>query len=127
VRKRVDELIGAELDYAVAASVGITYQGCTEYNGIGMEFPAHAFSTDWGQGGPIIEREGISVEVLHEGDGWCACIGCTPHDFLMLDQPYASNATYAEGPTPLIATMRCFVAECYGDEIEIPDSVGERK
>ncbi len=73
-----------------------------------------AYSTDWSQGGPIIEREGISV---------CYDIE------LSQDESRSHWATiYAVdsgegriyGPTPLIAAMRCYVASKLGDNIEIP-------
>lgn len=58
-------------------------------------------STDWEQGGPIIERGHFYLE--WDADGyWCAH---TP----------ASN-TY-HGPTALVASMRAFVAGKFGDEV----------
>jgi hypothetical protein len=69
--------------------------------------------TDWSQGGPIIEREGISLETMaHDeyGDGWLATL--------------VRGAVYMEfAPTPLIAAMRCYVASKMGDEIELPEEV----
>lgn len=83
-------------------------------------------STNWARAGQIIEKERISVEALREGDGWCACIGCTPHDFLLWDQKYQADAAYGEGPTPLVAAMRCFVASRNTENfIEIPDCLVE--
>jgi len=80
-------------------------------------------STAWGHGGPIIEREGIGLEQMRLGDGWHATIGCTLHDFLMWDEPYDLDAYYAEGPTPLVAAMRCFVASELGGEVDIPEEL----
>jgi hypothetical protein len=62
-------------------------------------------STDWSQGGPIIEREGITLLAL-DAD-WEAQHSGTP-------------CWAMDGPTPLIAAMRCFVASKLGDEIDIP-------
>jgi hypothetical protein len=101
---KTSELTGAALDWAVAKCGG------------GGNFPesfknAHAigrsnYSTNWAQGGPIIEREGIGM-----GFG----VGIDS------DQWEAGYATPEEtGPTPLIAAMRCYVASKLGDEIEIP-------
>lgn len=66
-------------------------------------------STDWAQGGPIIEREHIGTYhfVLPE-DGWAASV---------FDDPI-----YV-GPTPLIAAMRCYVASKLGDEVEVPEEL----
>jgi hypothetical protein len=80
-------------------------------------------STDWSQGGPIIEREKINLSVDYQDDalsldmipiGWKAnlwnnSVPGTP-GFLQ----------WAYGPTPLIAAMRCYVASKLGDNIEIP-------
>jgi len=92
-------------------------------NSVGVGNAVPGYSTDWAQGGPIIEREGISLEPLKEGDGWCACFGCTVYDFLMWDQSYNADAAYGEGPTPLIAAMRCYVASKMGDDISLPEGL----
>lgn len=63
------------------------------------------YSTDWSQGGPIIEREGIDLMKVGVKQ-WRA--DCGP-------------ARY--GPTPLIAAMRCYVASKLGDEVEIPSEL----
>jgi hypothetical protein len=65
-------------------------------------------STDWAQGGPIIERERITIEWEGDPDSWCACI--------MADQE-------VYGPTALIAAMRCYVASKMGDTIDIPEEL----
>ena len=63
-------------------------------------------STEWAQGGPIIEREKISLEWT--GENWMA--------YIKHDEEYF-------GPTPLIAAMRCYVASKLGDEIEVPEEL----
>ena len=67
-------------------------------------------STDWSQGGPIIEREidaiyrtrtsanAVTWEAMAQGDSDCT----------------------GYGPTPLIAAMRCYVSSKLGDTVEIP-------
>ena len=74
-------------------------------------------STDWAHGGPIIEREGIAVDVVLAGwtiDSWVAAL---VHE----DKEFDGVARAEEyGPTPLIAAMRCYVASKFGDEVEIP-------
>lgn len=69
-------------------------------------------STDWVQGGPIIEREEIEIRTTHTG-GWMANRARTKGDFEV-------------GPTPLIAAMRCYVASKLGDEVEVPANVKVR-
>ena len=71
-------------------------------------------SSNWAQGGPIIEREKIGFwaytldEEGNENPGWYA------ETF----EGYVAN-----GKTPLIAAMRCYVASKLGDEIELPEGV----
>lgn len=76
-------------------------------------------STDWSQGGPIIEREGITTTAAWDtrytrptvgpnGIRWTACVSnCGQH--------------MQYGPTPLIAAMRCYVSIKLGDEVDVPD------
>lgn len=72
-------------------------------------------SGNWSQGGPIIEREWLEVKPWpnesDEDTRWRA----KSYDTLM--------PTWATGPTPLIAAMRCYVASKMGDEIEIPEEL----
>jgi len=71
-------------------------------------------STDWAQGGPIIERE--SIELQPRGTVWKALIlPREPHD----------KGTAQQGATPLIAAMRAYVASKLGDEVEVPNELAE--
>ena len=67
--------------------------------------------TDWSQGGPIIEREGINLRALSgalwEAETWSAAGG----QYLL------------DGPTPLVAAMRCYVASKLGDQVEVPNEL----
>ena len=106
------ELTGAALDWAVAKCEGIELIG-GRYNRLlvdghmsrGQEMMApYKPTTNWAQGGPIIEREKITW------DGMAARI--------FVPERNCSICVY--GPTPLIAAMRCYVASKLGDEVEIP-------
>lgn len=113
---KTSDLIDAALDWAVArcenagaAMVETHSRGrvllladATEYNEPGETYSP---STNWAQGGPIIEREGITVRRYTDAL-WDASIG-------RLDY-------VADGPTPLIAAMRCYVASVMGDEVDVP-------
>jgi hypothetical protein len=72
---------------------------------IGVNF---APSEEWKQGGPIIEREVITL------------IACD-NDFEA--QSRTTPLACEEGPTPLIAAMRCYVASKLGDNVEIPEEL----
>ena len=84
---------------------------------VGAEFigeidDPHFYSTDWAQGGTIIEREKISVWA--RGGEWAA------ESFVPNHQGFEST-----GPTPLIAAMRCYVASKLGDEVELPEELNQ--
>lgn len=95
---KTSELQGAALDWAVNQ-----IEECCDDPFTPM------FSTDWSQGGPIIEREKMTVESLDTG--WLAT---------RIEHPAFSEE---QGPTPLIAAMRCYVASKLGDEVEVPDGL----
>lgn len=100
---KTSELTGAALDWAV---------GMCEWNreegDWGGTYRA-AYSTDWAQGGPIIEREGISLGAHLDGEEWLA------RDYWGMSEQSA--------PTPLIAAMRCYVASKLGEEVQIPNEL----
>lgn len=105
---KVAEASGLALDWMVANAErkniiqvvkGITY--VPEYPRIGgVQYHP---STDWAQGGPIIEREGIFSG---------------PHCDIFIAW---TGGTRWEGPTQLIAAMRCYVSSKLGDEVEVPE------
>ena len=100
---KTNELTGAARDWAVARCEG----GVGKNQLIGAWY---APSTDWSQGGEIIEREIITL-IHPRWDGWTA----HKYDDRIEDESYT-----VDGPTPLIAAMRCYVASKLGDEVEIP-------
>ena len=120
---KVQDLIGPALDWAVAKCNGreIHYyvddpfkrEPWLVFDGI-ADMPLHAYtpSTDWAQGGPIIERECIAVSCIHT-------TGYTPNTW---DAKHPQRV-YANGPTPLIAAMRCYVASKLGDEVDVPEEL----
>jgi len=66
--------------------------------------------TSWGMCGPIIERENISVAGKdHLHDCWAAM------------NQYGGNMQ--NGPTPLIASMRCYVSSKLGDKVDVPEEL----
>jgi len=117
---KTSELTGAALDWAVAKCEGAeivelkhgraTFIDPSDDGALNEMFIN--YSTDWAQGGPIIEREYISVLPWLVG-GWKA--RTTAND----------GAEYVcEGPTPLVAAMRCYVASMMGVEVEVPEELG---
>jgi hypothetical protein len=98
------ELTGAALDWAVAKAEGLTYWDddrlCFANELHGEDFEP---STNWAQGGAIIERERICL-IDQGGDYWRAMCGWKE----------------SFGDTPLIAAMRVYVAFQLGDEVDVP-------
>jgi len=72
-------------------------------------------STNWSQGGPIIERERIQVFPHNGAMEWCGVARAQREGYVAL--------LTKDGPTPLIAAMRCYVASKLGDEVEIPEEL----
>ena len=107
---KTSELTGAALDWAVAKCVGhIDDETIIRRLDPDEEGWCIAYSTDWAQGGAIIEQEGMQ---LWKGGTWCAS----------LDQSF-NPQDFQTGTTPLIAAMRCYVASKLGDEVEIPEEL----
>jgi hypothetical protein len=114
---KTSELTGTALNWAVAKAEGMhvtmTRGGwfvfdsdayrefCNDYDDDKLQ--SFRPSTNWAQGGAIIERERVCL-LDQGGDYWQALCGWTE--------------TF--GDTPLIAAMRCYVASKLGDEVEVP-------
>lgn len=126
MKVKTADLIDLSLDWAVAI---ITNPQWTDedrwYNTIGYvdygdpDDEPYSPSTDWSQGGPIIEQG--EIELLKWSlDGWAA--RDTNYQFLNTPQerPYFAEGY---GPTPLIAACRCLVASQLGEEVDIPEEL----
>jgi hypothetical protein len=132
---KTNELTGAALDWAVAK--------CEGHNVFIKHAPVQVMytperkrswyiytpSTNWSQGGPIIDREDIAISPAPDGlcsayksDGttrWLTKGGPTPTSGVEV-----FNWTFKQqGYHPLIAAMRCYVASKLGDEVEIPEEL----
>ncbi len=117
------ELRGADLDWAVAKAEGHVddvyswlYEATLEEVEDGSFHP----STDWAQGGPIIDREGIDL--------YCNVATNPSHP----DKPWRGSwrarycrmgygTEFSYGATALEAAMRCYVASKLGDDVDIPE------
>ena len=118
---KTSKLTGPALDWAVAKCKGwikgdiatpqFFKKWCKQ-----IRTPALYPSTDWSQGGPLIEREGISL-MRYE----------VPVSMFMVGYEWRAEVTHSyyphkhSGPTPLIAAMRCLVASKLGEEVDVPD------
>jgi hypothetical protein len=122
---KTSELKDHALDWAVCAARGLTCFGAPEGRSEAFEFllmhpddPDLQYSTNWAQGGPIIDREGISVNAPANGVTIYKAKDGTP----LWRANNAANVN-GRGPTPLVAAMRCYVASKLGDEVEIPEEL----
>ena len=82
--------------------------------------------TDWAQGGPIIEREGINLSVDYQDDALSedmVPIGWKGNLWNNSVPGTAGFLQWAYGPTPMIAAMRCYVASKLGDEVDVPEEL----
>ena len=104
---KVAEATELQLDWLVARIEG---DELPKDGGKGLDY-----SSDWAVGGPIIEREAHNLFKHNGGTEWC-CACNVPRD------GYTAIVT-ADGPTPLIAAMRCFVTSRLGEEVEVPDEL----
>lgn len=127
---KVSDLTGAALDYTVAVAEGATNLRENPHkfnkhliltlNGHLVFVKNLRYSTDWGQGGPIIEREKLELR-CNDYEWQAFCFG------FPVSRAHSGTRTWAAGPTPLIAAMRCYVASKLGDTVEIPDEIGAKK
>ena len=128
---KTNELTGAALDWAVALAQGATnlkhdtvaswwfvLEGKDRTLSKGWSASqSYNPSTNWAQGGVLIEREKITIGYerygAQGGETWDAVKKAFDDTVLWLE--------YA--PTPLIAAMRCLVASRLGDDVEIPEEL----
>lgn len=117
------KLAGAALDWVVAKIEGevlsqanfafqLREHGALQRPHLGSWKP----STSWAQGGPIIERERISLRPDCWKNGGCKAF---------IDRGgSARNVVGAmHGPTPLIAGLRCLVQSKMGTHVNVPDEI----
>jgi hypothetical protein len=110
---KTSELTGAALDWAVCEATGM-FKAYTQFRsgknflkvyGVARNKHLHP-STDWTQGGPIIERERINLEPFKNING----------------EQWSADGEW-DSPTPLVAAMRCYVASKLGDEVDVPEEL----
>ena len=128
MKVKTSELTGPVLDWAVAKCEG--KNGVLHDDGITrcivVAAPSGVYkgtwrpSINWAQSGPIVEREIGNLWKNNkldpnEPDVWTAAAYHKAPDGTML--------YYEDGPTPLIAAMRCFVSSKLGDEVDVPEEL----
>jgi hypothetical protein len=113
---KTSDLIGPALDWAVCEAAGLfAAYPKVKKNFVSMWQRGSTYfihpSSDWAQGGPIIEREKIDLNWLQEmgtvGTLWEGRCG----------------GALEGGSTPLIAAMRAFVASNLGENVDVPEGL----
>lgn len=118
---KISEAPPPALDWLVAKAEGVEWfdpEDPSSFLGMREEDGKFRYSEDWSQGGPIIERERISVIDTgiffpNSNAQWKASI--RKHGLPAL--------SFHFGPTPLIAAMRCFVVSRLGEEVDVPEEL----
>jgi hypothetical protein len=117
---KTSELTGAALDWAVAKCEGWPMDIWYDEEQLPMirddEVPEYKPSTDWAQGGPIIEREKLWVGYSASG----SLLRLVVMEDAVVQCHKVAPPCSTTGPTVLIAAMRCYVASKLGNEIELP-------
>jgi len=107
MKYKTRELEGALLDAAVGKAEGIELVNGCAWDADHALWRGWHPATDWRVAGPIIERERIQILDSTGTNGWwIAAIG--------------GKGISSDGPTPLIAAMRAYVASKLGEEVELP-------
>ena len=101
---RVDSLVGSELNWAVKKA----------HKEHPPRWSPFIPASNWAQGGQIIEREMISLEFAE--DRWHA-------EMIAPNRP--EGYAYADGPTPLLAAMRCFCVAKLGSTVKLQYRQGD--
>ena len=125
---KISELTGAALDWLVAECEGKVEQGVygtpellesglhLHYCDVLLSHP-YSPSTDWAQGGTLIQREKMTLSYDEDGQTYSAYVS------LFRQRGMSNRTRWRSGPTPLIAAMRCLCCSLLGDEVEIPDEL----
>ena len=105
------------------------YQDADSFDAV--ELPDFCPSTDWSQGGPLLENAGIATRRVSNGT-WLAVKssdlgddeGARWSQFTFKDVPKTASTSRRkrfDGPTQLIAGLRCLVASKYGELVAVPE------
>lgn len=129
---KTDSLADDALDWAVATREGytLTSDGISNLLDSGKDLrilgPSNSPlsfspSTNWSHGGPIAESKKISAVYDEDRDVWVAVRKCSLNDAMGFN-----GENWSEGPTELIAKMRCHVLTELGPEVDVPEVLIEK-
>ena len=121
MKYKTSELKGGSLDAAVVMAQG---DMDVDLNGLpravmihhGSDSRIYSPSTQWFDGGPIIERERIELTRNYSPAGWAS----GSHWAAFIRSADGRSDGLAHGDTALIAAMRAYVMSKFGKEVELP-------
>ena len=117
---KVSEATDIQLDWMVREAIGCNTEPLKTYKGNGRKWILAEggftvnYTTDWAQGGPIIERmieDGYIIQKGEFGTG------------VKVMRFRGGDIECQFGHTPLIAAMRCFCVSKLGEEVEVPEEL----
>lgn len=119
MKVKVCEVQSLVLDWLVAKCAGMWVLDSSSFIPH-YELGRMHYSTDWAQGGPIIDSmkpllEGPNEDTEEVEEGWWCSV--------MSAQEGMNHPVGQRGPTALIAAMRCYVVSKLGEEVEVPDEL----
>lgn len=124
---KVNKLTGPALDWAVAKCEGRQEPEVVNNFAVAWyTWPNTHYSTDWAQGGPIIERE--RIELIRWDGTWGVEEGTWVANIRHEDKRFGGMMeSEGQGTTPLIAAMKCYVAsrlcDQFTNEVDVPDEL----
>lgn len=136
---KVSEASGIVLDWMVATCELDDLRGVSTRNGEKLikawtvcgltgerrRIAPYAPSSDWAQGGPIVERE--SLWVRESAKASPAVAHLVKPDKKWFAYSTTNHKGQAPGPyygeTFLVSAMRCYVASKLGDDVEVPEEL----
>lgn len=119
---KTNALLGPALDWAVEVSKLLdqhTSGSMAESIALRNVRVGISASTNWQVGGPIIEREKLSVGLIHPRPSWAK----EDTWWAKENRPDETPGWIGYGSTFLIAAMRCYVFGRLGEEVDIPDDL----
>jgi len=146
---KTSELSGAALDWAVAKVAGIP-TGVMSGIPYRQDLPGDTYgpgpiwkpSTDWSQGGPLIQSNQIFLEPprdVHRAnydektgkvrgcwqtyESWHATVSARVRTLPPKIEGFPGRVGRGEGETALIAACRAIVTSVFGDEVEVPEEL----
>ncbi len=112
VEVKIQDLTGAALDWAVAKAE-ISPMEMPPKDRVWSKYCAtYSPSTDWSQGGPLIEKYAVTLTPF------AISFGGSPSYWLV--QPWDQHCLPVDGPTPLIAACRAIAASVLGETVSVP-------